>query len=252
MAADADTLGSASLPVPEFSDVLMQEDVSSDESDSELSGDEDGASVSSTFAPGATLLIFDWDDTILPLSWIQSQGLRIDKGCILTAAQRTELQSLASYAAQTLRIAKRLGRVVIVTNAERGWIELSCKKFMPSILPLIENVKLFSARSAYEKVGVTSPLVWKSLAFESELKAFYEFSAVDRPENILSIGDSAHERQALMQVTKSRSNCFNKSAKFMERPDVVQLRNEHEMFSQCLPHIVNHLGNLDLQVQLSS
>jgi hypothetical protein len=31
--------------------------------------------------------------------------------------------------------------VVLVTNAERGWIELSCQKFMPTLFPSLENVK---------------------------------------------------------------------------------------------------------------
>lgn len=38
-------------------------------------------------------------------------------------------------------MAKQLGTVVLITNAERGWIELSCQKFLPTLFPALESVK---------------------------------------------------------------------------------------------------------------
>ena len=42
---------------------------------------------------------------------------------------------------------KALCEVVLITNAERGWIELSCQKFLPTLFPVLESVKASSAHS---------------------------------------------------------------------------------------------------------
>ena len=46
------------------------------------------------------------------------------------------------------------GDFVIVTNAERGWVELSCRKYFPWLLPTIDGLKILSARSSYEQPGI--------------------------------------------------------------------------------------------------
>merc|ERR1711865_1101537 len=103
-----------------------------------------------------TLFIFDWDDTLLPSTWVQKHGLRVDDESELNDTQRQELSEVADKAMETMRIAKQLGTVVLVTNAERGWIELSCQKFMPSLAASLEGVNLLSARTTYERPDVAS------------------------------------------------------------------------------------------------
>merc|ERR1719379_3057192 len=102
------------------------------------------------FTAAETVLIFDWDDTVLPSWWVQSQGLRLDDDSVVTKWQADQLLEVAKLAAETLRVAKQFGTVVLVTNAERGWIELSCQKFLPPLRASLEGVKLLSARSTYE------------------------------------------------------------------------------------------------------
>jgi len=225
-------------------------DISSDDSSSSDEGAESSVA-NSPFALDQSLLIFDWDDTILPSTWIQKQGLRLDDGSVVTEDQREQLSSMAILAIRTLRAAKRYGTVILVTNAERGWIELSCRKFMPSLCPLLESIKILSARAAHERPGVTLPSMWKSLAFKDEVESFYENLAPDREKNVISFGDAMHERLAVFKVTGDMPNCNTKSFKFMEQPHLEQLRKEHELIYWCLPHIVSHEGTLDLQVQIA-
>lgn len=82
---------------------------------------------------------------LAPLS--ARQGLRLDSASVPSAWHMERLGEAAHAAAETLRTAKQLGTVVLLTNAERGWIELSCQKFAPALLPIIENVKIVSART---------------------------------------------------------------------------------------------------------
>jgi hypothetical protein len=199
-----------------------------------------------------TLFIFDWDDTVLPSTWVQQQGLRLDSSSQLNQWQRDQLAEVAHTTAETLRIAKQHGTVVLVTNAERGWIELSCSKFMPTLCPLLENVKALSARTTYESPELSSPLDWKKHAFDSEIQRIYGpevCSNSDLPKNVLSLGDSLHEREALLRATSSLPNCRSKSLKFVERPDIAQICKQHSLVTSCFDRIVHHDGDLDLCIR---
>merc|ERR1711971_406212 len=162
------------------------------------------------FSIEETLFIFDWDDTLLPSTWLQRQGLRLDDGSRVLHKLRERLADVERTAIDVIRNAKMHGTVVLVTNAERGWIELSCQKFLPGLLPLLENVKAVSARTTFESREVSSPLEWKLRAFEREISTFFGQERLSCPhakKNILSLGDAVHEREALLRATQSLPNC---------------------------------------------
>jgi len=199
------------------------------------------------FSAEETIMIFDWDDTVLPSFWVLSEGLRLDADSVPSPACQEQLADLARFAAKTLSIAKKLGTVVLVTNAERGWIELSCLKFLPALHPSLESVKIISARSDYESPTNASPFDWKLKAFTREIERVLLSGPCSR-RNVLSIGDSAHEREALINATATIPNCRTKSLKFVERPTIDQLCKEHLLMSSCLERVVHHEGNLDLSI----
>jgi hypothetical protein len=220
----------------------------SDGWDSECSED-DCESVFTTFAAEDTFLIFDWDDTLLPTTWIEKQGLRLDEGSVTTKEQELELQHMAVLAKETLEAAKAHGEVILVTNAERGWVELSCQKWMPALCDCLQDVRVLSARSTYEQQGVALPSEWKYLAFQQELARICEeplVGSTTRRMNIISIGDSPHEREALIRVTEDMQDSCVKAVKLMQKPEVQQLRQEHELIGGCIRDLVNHVGHLDL------
>jgi len=51
----------------------------------------------------------------------------------------------------------------VVTNAETGWVQLSCQKFIPLVLPMLNKLTILSARSTYEAMFPDSPLKWSVL-----------------------------------------------------------------------------------------
>lgn len=213
---------------------------------SSASSDESDDDDPPPFSPQETIMIFDWDDTMLPSTWLNEQGLTLEVSPVLTSEQEAILGKIAEQAQRTLAVAKARGKVVCVTNAEQGWIEMSCKKFMPSLFPSLEDISILSARSEYERQGVTSPFEWKHRAFHYEIGRFCETFAADGRKNVISLGDSAHEREALIRVTEQLQNCYIKSVKFVERPQAQQLLKEHQLMKGCFPAIINHMGNLDL------
>jgi len=192
------------------------------------------------------LMIFDWDDTLFPTSWIHKHGLLMD-GVTVNSEQDAQLKKMAEGARSTLQKALEIGQVVIVTNAEQGWIERSCKKFTPSLVSLMKKVDMVSARSTYESY-VEAPSEWKRLAFEYEIGQFYQSGCVNRQRNIVSVGDSLHELHALTSVTSRMPNCYAKSVKFLESPSIQQLIDQHEMLAGSLNDVVEHNGHLNVEM----
>lgn len=218
------------------------------ESDSDYSDDEDDL-CSMHFSIEDTMLIFDWDDTILATTWLRKQGLRLEAESVPTLEQQEKLNAMALQAACTLQVAQRFGKVVLITNAGRGWIERSCHKFMPSLYPFLKDVQKVSARAMCEPHGVVSPFEWKFLAFQSEILRCYENFASDRQKNVVSFGDAAYEREALIRVTEDLAACYTKSVKFVEKPDIDQLMKQHEVINGCFKQIVLHDGSFDLCIR---
>lgn len=64
-----------------------------------------------------------------------------------------------------LELAITYGKVYIITNAADGWVEFSCRKFMPSVFPILAKIIIISARSRYESKFPGDVPQWKINAF---------------------------------------------------------------------------------------
>eukprot|EP00419_Tripos_fusus_P022953 CAMPEP_0172720188 /NCGR_PEP_ID=MMETSP1074-20121228/76353_1 /TAXON_ID=2916 /ORGANISM="Ceratium fusus, Strain PA161109" /LENGTH=320 /DNA_ID=CAMNT_0013545659 /DNA_START=76 /DNA_END=1038 /DNA_ORIENTATION=+ len=212
---------------------------------------EESVTTKNVFSAEETLMIFDWDDTLLPSTWVKQQGLSLDDSFTLTQEQIAKLQLAAKGARRTLLAAKQRGCVIIVTNGEQGWVELSCWKFMPLLYPVLEGLSIISARSVYEKQGITSPFEWKVRAFQHEVDNFYADRGPEGRRNVISLGDSMHEHMALITVTQGVPQCRAKSLKFVSFPELMQIVEQHELLSGCMDDIVDHDGDLNLEVLVS-
>jgi len=232
-----------------------------------------------------SVIMLDWDDTLLASSFLSGRGYRVDSASPAPADadpnDAAQLKALEQAVCALIRLALSYGHVNIVTNAETGWVELSAQKFMPAVLPLLSQVTVLSARSTYEPAHPDAPLKWKFYAFHERLRTAFgagcmdarvsetsdsssgvtPFSATstapitgDKSEmkkNIVSFGDSHVEREAIRAVTRGVSGWRCKSVKFAERPTVEQLRRQLELVSNCFHYIVTHPADLDLQLTVT-
>jgi hypothetical protein len=198
-----------------------------------------------------TCIIFDWDDTLLSSSWLAQNGLRLDSPDILPAEAVAQLRVLEESVASLMERALACGNVVIITNAETGWVELSCKKFMPRVQSFLTRVKVLSARSTFESLYPDSPSDWKVQAFFQEICHVYRGHRSESRKNVISLGDSIHERSAIQKVTATMGpmTC-TKSVKLLERPTVEQLKRQLDMVSGCFDDIWRHNGSLDLMLTI--
>lgn len=227
--------------------------------------DDEPASKNTAVAPVAspqqtpcpdTVIIFDWDDTLLASSFLSSRGYRLDSEMEKTSEHEQveqQLRELESAVTSLLTLALTYGAVHIVTNAETGWVQLSAQKFMPGLVSLLSKVTVLSARSTYEPMHPDSPLKWKFFAFQEKLAVHYgmEYKPVGPKKNVISFGDSHVEREAVRAVTRSMATTRCKSVKFAERPSTEQLRRQLELVTNCFHYIHHHDGDLDLQLTVT-
>jgi len=204
------------------------------------------------FQPNQTIIIFDWDDTLCPsTTCMRTHGLSV-LGVPPDGEVARQLEELTEEVRSVLEQAAELAeKVVVVTNAEEGWVDLSCKAWMPGLQSVLANCEVCSARSTWEPRGVASPAGWKARTFEDVIDKFYSRYDNQSWKNILSIGDAPHEREALSRVVTwapvgRGKKCRSKSVKFVLRPTIDQLIRELQMLKESLKVIVWHDDNLDL------
>lgn len=202
-----------------------------------------------------TVIMFDWDDTLLPSTFLSTRAYQDDCVRSLTSLNDKndilQLQTHEQYVVALLKLALSYGIVNIITNAEVGWVELSAHRFMPAVLPLLSSLTIMSARSIYEDLYPEEPMKWKYYAFHDRLRAQFGESyttVTDTKKNIISFGDSHVERSAILAITKGLPNCYCKSMKFAEQPTIEHLFRQLELITKCFGYIMIHTGDLDLQL----
>ncbi|CDJ37555.1 hypothetical protein, conserved [Eimeria tenella] len=198
------------------------------------------------------MVIFDWDDTFFPNSWIASRGLSLVSDPSEYAADLPLLQRLTQSSRKVLLAAREIGRVVLITNAAQGWIDETCKRFLPGLWPLVETLRRTSARFLFDSPSTESPFVWKRLAFKEEVDRHLREHKCCR--TILSIGDGPHERDALFFLCESAAakagyDFTCKSLKLMDMPSLKHLNIQHSLLLHTLDYLLGHDGHLDLCVR---
>ncbi|CAK4082445.1 unnamed protein product [Aphanomyces euteiches] len=198
-------------------------------------------------------LISDVDDTLLASTWVGKLGLRpkyVNEKPIIPDDVKMQLEELEECVIALLETAIKYGRVVIITAAETGWVELSASLFMPRCIPIItQHIKVVSARSTYEELYPASPKKWKIEAFLHEVYNHpNEYSTT--PKHIISIGDGPTEREALINLKMAGcDNSFHaKSLKLITYPNAVELKMEVRLLLDNLHTLCTHEEDMDLQI----
>jgi len=199
--------------------------------------------------PARTIIFLDWDDTLLCSSVLSNQGIKLDSDLENAVELVAQLEELSDSVIGVLNVAMTFGSVYIVTNGETGWVQLSAQKFLPSVVPMLDKLRVLSARSTFESLFPDSPMKWKFHAFQESLNQEYADSHCIK--NVLSFGDSHAEREAIRLVTRGLPNTRTKSIKFAERPTIEQLQRQLELVSNCFQYISSHEEDLDLCMSLS-
>lgn len=218
-----------------------------------------------------TVIIFDWDDTLFPTWFIteESKGQAVSSRSKIMLPPESELaETMTEHARRVetvLRTARAVGRVGIVTLAQRPWVISSAKRFLVGIdfealikelkIPIVyarESIKRSMVSLAEVEEGVNVFAVAKQRAMAKALKKLYGKDLAGW-RNVISVGDSRIEKDAMKELLWSidmpdeniQPPCC-KTVKLMEEPSVAQLGAELVLLSLWLPHMVHHIEDFDI------
>jgi len=102
-------------------------------------------------SPSQTVIVFDWDDTLCPSTWISDQHPAITYFRQPPNVPRftKPLKELEAAVVLLLECAMRLGKVIIITNAKQDWVKMSATNFLPGVLPFLPHMSQVYAREMW-------------------------------------------------------------------------------------------------------
>jgi len=132
------------------------------------------------------VIIFDWDDTICPSSFVDQ--FKVDTFSDLPLHYQNLFNEIGRCAERCLAAAAKHGEVIIITNSDEGWVDYSAERYVPNLLPVLPHYRVVSARTRYERFYPGQPLCWKAAAFAHEVNEIY----ADEDENNNHSSNNSH------------------------------------------------------------
>lgn len=185
--------------------------------------------------PSVTLILLDWDDTLFCTTAV--------RGYARCPKNDPELVRLETVCRDFIDTCCSLGETIIVTNAQRGWVQMCVERFMPRLQAPLAQVRVLSARDRFEHSFPGDPVAWKCATF-AELKDNSRQIA-----NLVAIGDQEPEMEAVAKLARLYHTAFVKSIRFVEKPTMHQLRVELQLVAQKLPRITNAARHMSISLQ---
>jgi hypothetical protein len=187
-----------------------------------------------------TLIIFDWDDTLFPTSWLIKNGIKLN---ILTDVKKYKLyfNELDIVLHNLLHKSISLGKVIIVTNAMKEWVMMS-KSILPKTSQLIDNnIEVISAREIFNKKY--SMEEWKKNVFHHIITRYVMWA-----NQIISFGDAMYEYNAIVSLNNViKKNTYLKIVKLMASPNFDDLIDQLNVMSKSINDIYKTKNHLDLR-----
>jgi len=201
------------------------------------------------------LVVFDWDDTLFPTTHLHPVD-ESDYNHLLKKYAR-HLSAIEDRVVNLLETCLKQSKVVIITNARKGWVEFSSKKFLPRVHSLImKYIMIVSARVQYEHLDPLNTFLWKQMAFKN---LWSDSSLLDKNDstitNMISFGDSTFEMEAasaFADLSPNPSNCFLKLIKLKESPTFDELKSELDVVMSQFEKIFSSVKNLKIKLERGS
>ena len=191
-----------------------------------------------------TLILFDWDDTLLCTTFLTKNGV-YDENLILNDKEKEKVSKLEFSVLKLLTLAIKKGNVYIITNAGQGWVEYSCEKYYPSVFKLLKKINIISARGEYEKLYPNDSRKWKIQSFLN-MQKFFNLNLVT---NIICLGDSFIEIDAGHILASKFTQAFIKTVKFRESPKPEELNKQLTLVADQFDGIYKAIKNLTIRVE---
>lgn len=237
-------------------------------------------SSASCTAPSQTVLYLDFDDTLFPTTELMDRRHVLEWGRDVPEQVEADLRPWREALKAFLDVAcSTSSRCVILTNAKRPWVDVCIDRFAPELRQFFSGsggLRVVYADEALKRsrgqrdrgvsrclVGLATWLcleeekpgfVWQKRAeatagkragMEREALDFY--GAGEPWENVLSVGDAAYERNALLSLIDSRGARRAKHIAVPTSPTLECIVESLRLLRQSLPIYADFDGHLDLK-----
>ena len=189
------------------------------------------------------IMIFDYDDILLPTSFLK-RGKNFYEEIELSSLEKEKMKELEVLVFELLNEATKKGKVYLITNAEKGWVEYSSKKYYPKIIPILDEINIINAREEYEKIYPGNPRQWKIEAFLLIPKTVN----IHLITNIICFGDSLSEMEAGRILASRFTQAFLKTVKFREKPKLDELIEQLKFVNKQFDSICSSIKNMTIKV----
>lgn len=199
------------------------------------------------------LIVFDWDDTLCPTSWIEERPeLRsVFQGGICGTGEVWErLVEHAQAINRLLETAQSLGSVAVVTLAERPWVANSVRDFLPQASTALALEAYYARECAVMRApaGVCPFTAMKRRAMQLAMEGMITMLGKGTSwESFVSVGDSDVEKRAAQDLGREfqiRGTVrWTKTVKMAEHPSISQLTAQIRSLERQLPDIVKSPGH---------
>ena len=191
-----------------------------------------------------SIIIFDWDDTLLPTTFLESKGI-FESVIEFTKFEKQKLTEIEDIILQLLTLAVDKGDVYIITNADKGWVEYSSRIFYPSLSYILKKIKIISAKSKFQEKFPDDYRLWKINTFINLTNDIN----VRKITNIICSGDSSFEIEAAKILGSKFSEAFIKTIKFKEKPELTEVYKQLKLVFMQFNTIHSTVKNLTIRVE---
>ena len=199
------------------------------------------------------IILLDWDDTILPTSWLVSEcGIAIDS---IHPPELTDIfynRMLCRHDVfvcnffDTLLDVTSADNIHILTNSVHGWVKESAKMYLPLTNEYIDKFKITATRMSGDE-----PIL-QCMKYDTIVKLFGNLldpSNAESTKNIIAIGDSFDEINSINRFTDGELNIITKTIKLRPTPTVTQLMDELNFIKMGFNHIYNCICNTAIVIK---
>jgi hypothetical protein len=188
------------------------------------------------------LFIFDWDDTLLPTSFLSKEDIINNEDL---PEEYTELFSILEKSVlKILNLSLKKGDVYIITNSSIGWVQFSAEKYYPKLKSIINKINIISARNEYEDSYPGEAKLWKQKAFLN-LKNKINLNLAT---NIICVGDSIFELEAGKILASKINNSFIKTIKLKQNPCPEDLVKQLDLIGNKFNYIYSQIRNISIRI----
>lgn len=179
-----------------------------------------------------SIIIFDWDDTLLCTSHLCPNGIFYENENyeLVFKKYQNQFEKLDEAIYNLLKSSIDLAQTYIITNATEDWVQYSSFKFYPKVFTLLSKLCIISARQRYADIFPGQSKVWKIKTF-LDLKKFYNSKTIT---NLLVLGDNPLDIAAGENLASHFEIAFLKIFKFQENPSLEilseQIEKLHKIF----------------------